>query len=366
MIPYYAIFLLIATFAFFESFQTSKGQRLIIHFSLAIVLIVFAGLRYQPLANDFQAYTNGIIDITENGLNYSQLQFSTTIFEPGYNLVVYIATLINGSPAFVFLVVASIAVGVNMRCYVKYSPKYFILAALFYFIHTFVLRDMSLIRSGVAAAIGLYALRYVETKSLSKFIFTTLVAMSFHLAAIVILVVYPIYHLNWRAKTWGYLVLASLITAYVMPFGKLLMILPTSGILARISNYSWMIGDSSGVLTNPTILKQLFFVSLSIAYYKVLIHKIPYFKLMFVPYAISVCWLLVWNDFSIVAGRMATFFSITEVIVIPSMLVLVTPKSRPILVLLLILLAFMILYLNGSNYIGKVTGLLPYQFAPLH
>lgn len=366
MIPYYAIFLLIAIFAFFESFQASKRQRLIIHLGLAIVLIVFAGLRYQPLANDFQAYTNGIIDITKNGLNYSELEFSTTIFEPGYNLLVYIATLISFSPAFVFLVVASVAVGITMCCYVKYSPKYFILAALFYFIHTFVLRDMSLIRSGVAAAIGLYALRYIETRSLVKFVLTIIIAMSFHLASIVILLVYPIYHLNWRAKTWGYLVLGSLIIAYIMPFGKLLMLLPVSGIFARISNYSWMIGDSLGVLTNPTILKQLFFVSLSIAYYKVLIQKIPNFKLMFVPYVMSVCWLLVWNDFPIVSGRMATFFSITEVIVIPSMLVLVTPKSRPILILLLILLAFMILYLNGSNYLGKVTGLLPYQFAPLH
>ena len=73
---------------------------------------------------------------------------------------------------------------------------------------------------------------------------------------------------------------------------------------------------------------------------------------------------MVWNDFAIMAGRMATFLSVTEVLIIPQSLLLVKRSSQPIVASVLISLAFMILYLNGNYYMSDVPGLLPYRFAP--
>ena len=145
----------------------------------------------------------------------------------------------------------------------------------------------------------------------------------------------------------------------------LLNALPKIGILARLSNYSWMIGSSKlGILTNPTVLKQLFFVGISLFFYRQLDQKVPMFRVLLTPYILSVCWLMVWNDFAIMAGRMATFLSVTEVLDLPQSLLLVKRSSQPIVASVLISLAFMILYLNGNYYMSDVPGLLPYRFAP--
>ncbi len=349
-----------------DALEVRKRQRVVVLFLVGVILTVFAGWRYQPGAQDFEEYCRSYLDIVENGLNKTQYSSSAGIFEPGFVFTFYVCSFISESPHWGLLVIAALAVGINLSCYRAYSPGFFLFATLFYFIHTYILRDMSLIRSGVAAAIMLYALRYVERRQVWRFLGMGLVAMSFHLASVIFLVVYPFYRLNWSRKTWTVVVICSLVIAYVMPFGRLLSSLPAVGVLSRVANYTWMIGGQSlGVLTNPTVLKQLFFVSLSLMYYETLSTKIPHFKVLLVPYVMSVCWLMVWNDFPIVSGRMATFLSVTEVLIMPLPLALVNRRSRLLMGGLLVLLAGLILYMNGNYYLSDVPGLLPYRFAPL-
>ncbi len=370
MFPFYVIFILIATCAMLETFPVLGQQRKAILLILGVVLTLFAGLRYQPLAGDFQNYTEALIELHKKGLTArSHYDSSARIFEPGFNLLLWLSGTLFGPRAWMgFLVIAAIAVGLNLSCYKRYSNSYFLFAVLFYFTHTYLLRDMSLIRSGLGAALALYSVRYVEREQFWRFVGTLVFASTFHLATLVFLLVYPVYKLRWSARTWGWIVLGCFVVGTIAPLGKLLMALPTGGIFRRIAAYAWMIGDSSrGILTNPTILKQLFFVGLSLWFYNTLAARISHFRALLVPYAISVCWLMVWNDFPIIAGRLATFFSVTEVIVLPSVaLSLITPRSRPLMGAVLVLLAFAILYMNGNLYLSGVEGLWPYRLAPIN
>lgn len=352
--------------AMLDTFVCKERQRWVVLLCIGVIMVLFAGLRYQEGAQDFEEYCKAYVDIAEHGLNHTQYSTSAAIFEPGFVLTFYISSFFSDSPHWGLLVIAALAVSINLSCYRRYSHQFFLFATLFYFIHTYILRDMSLIRSGVAAAIALFSLRYVEHKQVGRFCLFVLLAMTFHLASVIFLLVYPIYQLNWSRQTLSWVVISSLIIAYIMPFGHLLTSLPAVGVLSRIANYNWMLeGKGLGVLTNPTVLKQLFFVSLSLTYYDTLKIKVPHFHLLLVPYIMSVCWLMLWNDFPIVSGRMATFLSVTEVLIMPIPIVLVNRRSKPLMGILLIILAFMILYMNGNYYLSDVPGLLPYHFAPL-
>lgn len=365
MTPFYVIFAILSAGAFYETLNLNVRQKKIILFFLLIALVIFAGCRYQIGANDFEEYTKSYADVVKNGLNYSRFTTSAAIFEPGFVLTYYICSFFSPSPIWALCIIALLGVGINILCYKQYSPRFFLFAVLFYFVHTYLLREMSLIRSGVAAAICLYSLRYVEREQFKKFALTLLLAMSFHLAAIVFFIVYPFYRLNWSPRKWGWIVAGCLVCSYVFSAGRLLNALPQVGVLSRLNNYSWMIGVSKlGVLTNPTVLKQLFFVGISLFFYSTLEQRVPKFRVLLTPYILSVCWLMVWNDFAIMAGRMATFLSVTEVLVMPLPLLLVKRSSRPVMATVLVSLAFAILYLNGNYYMTEVPGLLPYRFAP--
>ncbi len=328
MTPYFVIFTLLAVFALIDAFDPPRRQKLFILLFCFVVLALFAGLRMGD--RDYYNYVDGFREVERWGMNYSKLDMAS-YFEPGYNFTAWVTASLTHSPAALFLVVASIAVGLNLSSFKDYS-RYFLIAVMLYFVHTFLLRDAMQIRAGVAAAVCLYSLRHVGSRSLAKFLITVAIAVSFHLASLFFVVVYWLYNMDWGRRVWIWIVAVCLAVAFVAPLGHLLTLLPGGGVMQRLLNYTWMVGseESVGVLANPTILKQLFFV----------------------PLIVSLCWLLIWNDFPIVAGRIATFFSVTEVLVVPSFLYLFTPASRPVAALGIVAFAFTVLYLNvrpGAN-----------------
>ncbi len=348
MTPYFVIFSLLAFFALIDAFDPPRRQKLLILFFCFVLLALFAGLRAGGL--DFDNYLQGFRDVERSGLDYTRLN-AARFFEPGYNFLAWITAVTTHSPTLLFLLVAAIATGLNLSCYKDYS-QYFLIAVLLYFVHTFLLREMMQIRAGLAAALCLYSLRMVEgrSRSLAKFLLIVAIAASFHLASVFFAVVYWVYHRDWGRRVWILIVAASLVVAYVMPLGRFLSNLPGGGGLQqRVTVYSWMIDRPTGILTNPTILKQLFIAFVGLKYWDVLSEKVPRFKLLFIPILMSMCWLLVWNDFQIVAARIATFFSITEVLVIPAFLALFTPRSRPVVALGIVIYTFAVLYLHTQN-----------------
>lgn len=348
MIPYYILFVLITPFAFLDSVNVKEGQRKLILFVLLFILIFFSTFRGNIGFQDYDEYVAAYLDIVQNGLYTSNYTSSAAIFEPGFVFSYYLCTFFSSNPVFGLFVISSIAISINLLSYQKYS-RYFLLAILLYFVHTFVLREMLQIRAGVAASICLYSISYIEERKIWYFLFLLLIAMSFHLASVIFLFVYIIYTLNWNKYIWMWFVGLSLLLGIIMPMGRFLSSIPLGGIGERISVYIWMIGVSSGIFTNPTIIKQLFFILISFIYWDYLIENVPHFKIMILCLMMSVCWLMLWNDFPIIAGRLGTFFSVTEVLVVPSFLYLFTPKSRLLVGGLIVFYAFLTLYLNLNS-----------------
>lgn len=314
--------------------------------SIAVVLLtIFASLRYNVGFQDYDAYVSAYQDVVKNGLNYSKYTTDAAIFEPGFVLTYFVSSLLSSNPIFGLFVIALLAVSLNLLCYRKYT-KYFFVATLLYFVHTFALREMIQIRAGVAAALCLYSIRYIERRLLWQFCVTILIASSFHLASLIFLSVYWAYWRMWCKKVWVGIICISLLVGMVMPLGQLLSHIPVGGIGARIATYAWMIGSNASGIFNITFIKQFIFCVFSLLYWEKLNSKVPHFNIFFVCMAMSLCWLALWNDFPIISNRMATFFSITEVLLVPSFIYLVRRRSIPIVIGGIVFYAFLTLWLN--------------------
>lgn len=345
MIPYYVIFIILATLTFFDGFNVKWTQKSKILSVVVVLLTIFASLRYNVGFQDYDAYVAAYQDVVKNGLNYSKYTTDAAIFEPGFILTYYISTFFFSNPIFGLLLIALLAVSLNLLNYKTYT-KYFFVATLLYFVHTFALREMIQIRAGVAAAICLFSVRYIERRSLWQFCLTILIASSFHLASLIFLFVYWVYWQKWSKKVWVGIICISLLVGIVMPLGQLLSHIPVGGIGARIATYKWMIGSNASGIFNITFLKQFIFCAFSLLYWKKLNSKVPHFYIFFVCMAMSLCWLSLWNDFPIISNRIATFFSITEVLLVPSFIYLVKHRSIPIVIGIIVFYAFITLWLN--------------------
>ncbi len=343
MLPYYLIFGLLALLAFSDAFTVNPRQRQLLFLFAGLVLALFAGMR-SDVFPDYEAYALYFDELSSG--NESTLVAT----EPGFILINKVIGFFTGNSVWLFMFMAVTAVAINLKSFKDYTPFFFI-PVLVYFSHTYLGRELMQIRAGVAAAMCLFALRYIMRNQFWRFLLIVLVAASVHLASLAFIVAYPVVKMNMGRKTWALILTMCTLIGIVSPLGALLRQLPFVDAISRLQDYtaSDTYGGSLGVLTNPTFLKQLFISSIGLVFYDKLSAKVPYFRTFLICYLIATCWLVLWNDFGILAARVATFFSISEGLLLASFMYLVSRESRPIYVTLVIALAFMMLYLNLSD-----------------
>lgn len=354
MIPFYLVFFILSFFVFIDISTFSNKQKLLFVLIVYLLLSIFAGFRAS--SPDYEAYAEVFKILGNNNIKNENIVIVAN--DPSYMLLNRIIAHFASSPIALFLTVALISVGINLYSYRKYTP-FFFTAVILYFVHTYIGRELMQIRSGIACAICLYSIQFIINKEKWKFLFSILIAASFHLVAISFICAYALCSLNFSLRIWKCLILVSIIIGLFYPLGQLIKMIPAIDFLERIQNYNeWDEYNSSlGVFTNPTVLKTLFITLLSMGYFNKL-QNIHGFKVFFDLYAFSLCWLMCFSDYGIFCARIATVFSIVEVIICSYFYSIVTPRSRWVVSVLLILFAFIMLSLN--IYTGRT---FDYKFA---
>jgi hypothetical protein len=172
-------------------------------------------------------------------------------------------------------------------------------------------------------------------------------ASSIHLAAICFIFSYFLCRLDISAHNWLKIIVSSLFIGVFFPLGQFIKRLPTIELLERIQTYSNWDGYSSslGVFSNITVLKSIF-ISLCCLYNYERLKSNYAFKVLLDIYLLSLCWLILFNDFSIIAARIATFFSIGEVILCASFYTLFDKKNKYIYAFILYGFALLMLSLH--------------------
>lgn len=342
MIPFLVVFFILAVFAFVDISDFTGREKNWLWGGLVVLLSLFAGLRYN--SPDYRNYRFMFETLADPHIVHADVVGVAS--DPGYLLLNKIVASFTSSYWVLFLVVAALSVCVNLSSYKKYTP-YVFTAILFYFVHTYVGREMMQIRAGLACAVCLYSVRFIIDRKKWHFLAAVLVAASFHLVAICFLGSYVLCRVDIPYKVWKYILVGCIAVGCLYPLGRVIKMIPAMEMLERVQTYnSWdEYNGDLGVFTNPTVLKELFVLGICMRFSGAL-SRFRGFKVFFDLYAFSLCWLILFHDYSIFAARIATLFSITEVILCSYFYGFVAPRSRVACCCGLILFAFLILGLN--------------------
>ena len=164
--------------------QTALG----VFFLMLTVLIMF---RHESVGSDTRNYLNFFRRYSV--LNWKEL--TSEALEIGYACFNKIVSLISKEEQ-VFLSCTAIAVSVLIyRTYKRLCVDSTLTIILFCNITTFVMM-FSGIRQMLAIAIGFVAYDFARKKKIVGFIFAVILAMTMHTSAIMLLFMYPLYHIK--------------------------------------------------------------------------------------------------------------------------------------------------------------------------
>jgi len=161
----------------------SRGVRISLLVAAYIVIVLFAGLRWET-ANDWVPYYEYYQSLTN-------IQDHSESFEVGYRIVSLISKDI-GLPYSAFLLLYStVYLGIITISFKERNCRYAVwLMLLFY--SSFLLGWMGTARQVMANAICLFAVRYLLSKKLRPFVLCVCVASLFHISGLCYLLAWPI------------------------------------------------------------------------------------------------------------------------------------------------------------------------------
>jgi hypothetical protein len=303
-----------------DLFKFQEIIKKIIFFIIGFLMFFIASFRYGDRDYiNYIKYYEWINPINE--FNYHELQN----VEFGYVLLNSIYKYFNLDYIFIFITISFLSLGLFLN-YIK-DYKYKFSALLIYFSHLYLLRDLMQIRAGLSANILLYSYRYIQDRKFTPFITIIFFASLFHYAALIFIPFYFLFPWLIQKNRMLYILLSGFVLGFILNQELLRAIFYKLGI-DRINvylSYGNQEFKELGLL-NPVLIKNsmLFFM----VYLKrdFLIQKIKKIDVYFISIGIASFWLSTFNNYSLFAGRTATFFSSIEIILLPAIFYIIPSK----------------------------------------
>jgi hypothetical protein len=309
------IFLILGTVSILDVIKCPLNVRLLILTAVGLILALAAGLRYGD--RDYFAY----LDIYDSvSVLFTDFDTSQVHGEPGYLFLNQLLKTLGIGPTGVFIVMAFSSVALALNFFRKYTP-FFLIAALLYFSHVYLLRDMMQIRAGLAASISLYALRYIDERRIWRFSVIVGLASTMHSGVLLLFLAYITYPYYRKHPSFvkyiipsgffiGLILKANLIEFIITTFFNI----PAVAIYLADPEYFTSLG-----LFNIVLLKNIILILFLFYYKDELIKNVPYFEVYVLCLGLGIFWLSAFNNFAILAARLATYFANVEHILLPSL-----------------------------------------------
>lgn len=349
MTIYFIIIFVIILFSFCDSINVKSSNRYILLLLLTVFLVFFSAFRSNN--PDWEQY-----------VEMQQITIKSTSFvsaDVSFDIICKFLNLFSDSPILMFSFYALCSVCLNVDSFRKYSP-YFLISILVYFVHHYVLKDMIQIRAGLASALCLYSIRYLSNNQYKKFFIIWAIAVFTHLTAFVWLLTFFCFKYKISVKTIRLVILISFIIGFVYPLGNLIKLFAI-GIDERLNYYiaygSSGFASSLGIINNVNVWKTLFWNLWFIYYYNYYNSINRYFKGLYYAYFCGLCWMVLFNDFSIISARMSNILLCVEPVLLSMSLYSFKNTSKPFFWVVLVFYSLGIFFNNISP--DKVV---PYEF----
>lgn len=306
---------LLISLSLLDVIKTSIYLKFVIFFFCGFLLVILASLRVGD--RDYYNYLDIYAEVTPF---FEDQKNVISHGEPGYIFLNKFCKTIGIGSIGVFIITALSSVSLSLIFFKKHT-KYFFIALLIYFSHVFLLRDMIQIRSGLAASICLFAYPYIANRVFWKFLFVLLLAVSFHSGAGIIILVYLLYpYILRNDKNLFYIVCLGFVLGIFLTTSMLeyffVEVLNVPGVSLYVADSEYF--RSLGLL-NPVLIKSVLLL-LILYYYRIELRKhVKYFDAFVISLCIAIFWLSAFNNFSILAARLATYLSNSELVLIPAL-----------------------------------------------
>ncbi|HIF9122705.1 TPA: EpsG family protein [Photobacterium damselae] len=328
-----------------DFYYSSKAILIIV----AFLLIVISGL--NSTSNDYLAYS----EIIKQSAIYPISEYNNIHGDFLFKLLSGFIYSNTGSLDFTFITFAFISVFFIFYIITKDSRLAF-LSVLIYFSHAFLNKEMIQIRAGLASALLFVAISFqAHNKNKISFIYIML-AGCFHSSALVALIPYFFNVLlkedNLKKISVFLLLLSCCFYIFNIPV-VIIQSLDALGILpSGVNNYiEWSLYNYDLGLLNPNTIKQIIIIFLALYYYS----NNKLYSTYYCYFLIGVCWLISFSSIAILAARISSILTISELILVP-MIIQKSVKNR-ILISWFFIFIYMIMFLMNVFFRNITNGL---------
>lgn len=330
-----------------EGYRTRRSfrNRLYLVWIFAILFLCSA-LRFG-IGNDYRQYTQTAHEAFVDGY---------VVTEAGFNWLVRILYILSGGEYYelVFAVFAFVTLLIFLKAFyeqsVDFAYTFFLFMTLGLYFQTY-----NTVRYYLALAIALYAMRYVLNKDFIKFVFWILIAALFHKSVLLTIPVYWIASYAW--KKW------MMVAGILFSAGCFL----AKGVILKIALLFYPSYENTVFLEGGTsvssIIRGVLVLGFYLWYRRLYLTDKEDKELLFYAQlnllSVVVC---VFFSFLPVVTRIAYYFSVTQLLMLPKMIQGITEEKHRKIVMLVITVAcviYFVAFLAGANKPG--VGLLPYR-----
>lgn len=316
MIPlFFILFVFISFIAIIEDHYLGS-YKTVIFIAVGIILMIYAGFRDGDAVNDYKNYIDFFNDPNQ-------------IVEPSFTFISFIVKeYLNSGFILVFIIYACLGVGTKLIAIKKLTPLLF-LSLLVYFVNIFLLHELTQIRVGVASGLLLLTIKPLYERSKLKFLLYSSLAILFHYSALLILLLWFL-----PTKKVSKLVLYALIPLGFLIYSlkiDLILTIPIDYVKEKVTAYKEIQEYGMGGFDEINVFNLLFLLR-CILYYCILFKynrleaQNKYFPLLLTIYAISLFSFPAFAIMPVMAFRIHELFCVVEVILLPLMCYLVSPR----------------------------------------
>lgn len=206
MVYYLGLIGMICLFRLISLRFSSRTSLKKFYFAVAVLVILFQGLRSFSVGTDLAAYLPAYLDIGEN-LSIFKDEFEYMNFEPGYvllNKILYICGF--DRRMFLICMAAIIQIPIFVTLYKNSTSP--LLSILIYFAFGNFLMTFSGLRQAIVMSLCFSAYSLIKDKKIIPFFIVILFSALFHKSGLFCLILYPLYHLKLKKRYFPLMVCA--------------------------------------------------------------------------------------------------------------------------------------------------------------
>jgi hypothetical protein len=232
--------------------------------------------------------------------------------EPIFNLLVAILLEVSQSSVFIFTIIALLSIGLNYTAMRKISVEYLFLVFAFYLSHDYLLKDFIQIRAGLASAIVLYSVTFLQCGRRETFYVGCFLAAGIHYSAALAFFLPAILARVGNKKT----IVTALVAAFLISYFGLARYL----IETILQNYFWKleiymsderVSYNLGFFHGMSIFRVLLiaYIYSNLTWF---LANVRYFEVLFSMLIMATLLIILFSEIAILGSRLSSIFNVAQ------------------------------------------------------